>query len=242
MAQLCLRFEEPPLSVGNIEAAFKTVHRRLKARMPLPSIEIEFYPSVGANHSATLEGQVLRVRISDMFIDAPLEVLESLATILLSRIYRKKVDPHHHRNYRSFTMSEEMIERSQRIRSKRGRRPRTSGPIGINWNLETLFDELNALYFKDALPKPTLSWTPRKARTVLGRYNYDDDTIFISRFLDSTAVPDYVIEYILFHEMLHLKHQPRISNLREIVHTAEFRKEERHFEYYVEANNWLKEN
>ena len=242
MSQLCLRFEDPTPSVGSLEVAFKTVHRRLKPRTPLPSIETEFFPYVGANHSATLEDGVLRVRVSDMFVTAPLEVLETLATILLSKIYRKKVDPQRHREYRRFTMSEEMIERSRRVRSERGRRARTTGPIGLHRNLETLFNELNARYFEGALRKPALSWTPRKARSVLGRYNYEDDVIFVTRLLDSTTVPDYVLEYILFHEMLHVKHEPRISGLREIVHTPEFREEEKQFDYYEEANDWLKEN
>ena len=242
MSQLSLRFEEFPPGVGNLEFAFKTVHRRLKPRTPLPSIESEFFPSVGANHSATLEDGVLRVRVSDLFAQAPLEVLETVATILLSKIYRKKVDPQDHREYRRFTMSEEMIERSRRVRSQRGRRARTTGPVGSHWNLEVLFAEVNARYFDGTLRKPELSWTPRKARSVLGRYNYDDDVIFISRLLDSKAIPSYVVAYILFHEMLHVKHQPRISNLREIVHTPEFRKEEKQFEHYDAANLWLKEN
>ncbi len=197
---------------------------------------------MAANHSATLENGILKVRVSDLFDDAPLEVFETLATILLSKIYRKKIDRRHHLDYRRYTMSGEMLARSRQARAERGRPARTSSPQGRVRNLDTLFDGLNKRYFEGSLRKPRVSWTPKKARRVLGRYDYATDVIFISRLLDSNHIPDYVVEYIVFHEMLHVKHQPRISNLREIVHTPELRREEKLFEHYDAANEWLKNN
>ena len=113
-----------------LESAFRKIHRELKPRTPLPAIETEFFPSVGANHTATLENGILKVRVSDLFADAPIEIFETLAVILLSKIYRKKVDPQHHKAYRRYTMSHQMLERSRQARSERGRRLRTTGPQG----------------------------------------------------------------------------------------------------------------
>ena len=228
--------------MSDLEAAFRTVHRRLRPRTPIPTIETRFVASVAANHSATLEDGVLKVRVSDLFDDAPLEIFETLATILLSKIYRKKIDRQHHLDYRRYTMSGEMQARSRQARAERGRPARTTSPQGRAWNLDALFDDINERYFEGALRKPQLSWTPGKARRILGRYDYTTDVIFVSRVLDSNKIPGYVIEYILFHEMLHVKHQPRISNLREIVHTPELRREEKLFEHYDAANEWLKNN
>ena len=242
MSQLSFRFEPPNGDIANLKAAFKTVHRRLKPRSSIPVIETEFFPYVGANHSAVLENGVLRIRVSDMFINAPKITLETIAIILLSKIYRKKIDPEHHREYRRFTMSEEILERSRLLRSIRGNRTKMVGPVGQHRNLERLFDDLNSYYFAGALRKPALSWNSRKTKSLLGRYSYDDDVIYISRLFDSDGIPNYVVEYVLFHEMLHLKHPPKISNLREITHTPEFRQEEKQFKYYEEANHWLNEN
>ena len=223
----------------DLSSAFAVVHRQIKPRTPLPEIETEFFPSVGANHSATLEEGKLRVRVSDLFVDAPTRVLEALAWILLAKLYRKKIDRSYHLEYRRYTLSDEMLERGRETRSARGRPTRTHGVAGQNYNLDDIFDELNTDYFEGDLRKPELSWTARRARRSLGRYDFSQDVIFISRYLDSSHVPDYVIRYILYHEMLHVRFGSRISKLREIVHPPEFRREERQFEHFEAANAWL---
>ena len=223
-------------------SAFRRIHRQLKPRTPLPTITTEFYPSVGVNHSATLEKGVLNVRVSDLFLDAPADVFETLAAILLCKLYKKKIDPRHNRTYRRYTMSEDMLERRRLARTERGRRIRTTGPVGRFHDLAPLFESINTEYFRDALPKPELSWSPVRTRRVLGRYDFDRNVIFLSKSLDTPSVPEYVVQYVLFHEMLHVKHGTRIRNLRKIVHTPEFRREERRYEFYDAANAWLKDN
>jgi len=66
------------------------------------------------------------------------------------------------------------------------------------------------------------------------------NTIFVSRFFDSADVPLAVTEYVMFHEMLHVKHQSEVRDSRLIVHTSEFRTEEKRFAHYEEAKLWLK--
>jgi hypothetical protein len=44
----------------------------------------------------------------------------------------------------------------------------------------------------------------------------------------------------MFHEMLHVKHQSQVLDSRLIVHTREFRVEEKRFGLYNEAKLWLK--
>jgi predicted metal-dependent hydrolase len=238
--QLALDFPPETSPALVLESAVRRVHRQLKPRTPLPTIRTEFFASVGANHSATLEDGTLSVRVSDLFADAPADVFETLAAILLSKIYRKKIDPQQNRAYRRYTMSESMVERTRRARSERGRRTRTTGPKGKFYDLEPLFNQINQEYFGQELHRPELSWTARKTRSLLGRYDFDQDVIFISRTIDSPEVPEFVLRYILFHEMLHVKHGTTIQNFRELVHTPEFRREERQFEFYDAANDWLK--
>jgi hypothetical protein len=225
--------------VTTLEAAFREIHRTLKPRTPLPVLKAEFFPSVGANHSATLEDGVLRVRVSDLFLDAPRDILEAIAVILLSKLYRKKIDTRHRVIYRRYTLSPEMLDRSKRIRSERGRPGRTTSPKGQYYDLDQLFQSISTRYFAGSIRKPTLSWTQRRPRTVLGRYDFDGDIIFVSRFLDSEKVPLHVVEYILFHEMLHVKHGTELRKLREIKHPPAFRKEERQFAQYRAAQEWL---
>jgi predicted metal-dependent hydrolase len=75
---------------------------------------------------------------------------------------------------------------------------------------------------------------------VLGRFDITHNTIFLSRLFDSPSVPLYVAEYVLFHEMLHVKHQSRVQDSRLMVHTPEFKEEEKRFARYADAKLWLK--
>jgi predicted metal-dependent hydrolase len=57
--------------------------------------------------------------------------------------------------------------------------------------------------------------------------------------LDSPEVPEWFVEYILFHEMLHIKHAARIIKGRRYYHTPAFRAEERTYPRYEQAQEWL---
>jgi predicted metal-dependent hydrolase len=225
----------------DLELIFKTAHREIRPRTPIPEIRIEFFPFAGLNHTARLQENRLKVRVSDIFKDAPAEVYRSLALILLARLYRKKIDSSYHRTYRTFILTEDIQERARIARTDRCRLTQTRGSLGRHMDLNQMFDVLNEQYFANALTKPRLSWTARKARYVLGRYDTTHHTIFISRVFDSPEVPPYVVQYVMFHEMLHVKHQTRVRDSRLIVHTPEFKTEEKQFLQYREAKLWLEQ-
>lgn len=224
----------------SLESIFSTAHRQLRPRSPLPDIKVDFFPFAGLNHTARLNEGRLTVRVSDIFADAPFEVYHSLALILLAKLYRKKVDTSYHNTYRSFILQSEIQERARAVRSARCRVNRPRGARGRHIDLEELFDNLNHRYFSGSIDKPQLSWSARKARFVLGRYDVIHHTIYVSRLFDAPGIPAYVVEYIMFHEMLHVKYQSRVRHSRVIVHTPEFKTEERNFPQYQEAILWLK--
>jgi len=224
----------------DLESIFKTAHCELRPRTPIPEIQIEFFPFAGLNHTARLHKNRLLIRVSDIFTDAPADIYRSLALILLGKLYRKKVDGSYHREYRTFILSEPIQERARIIRNNRCRLTRTRGSQGRHVDLDSIFGRLNAAYFRNALIKPRLSWSAKKTRYVLGRFDITHNTIFISRLFDSPDVPIAVTEYVLFHEMLHMKHRGRVQDSRLIVHTPEFKAEEKQFPQYREATLWLK--
>jgi predicted metal-dependent hydrolase len=104
-----------------------------------------------------------------------------------------------------------------------------------------MFDRLNEQYFENELRKPDLSWSAKRTRHVLGRFDVTHNTIFISRLFDSPHIPIGVAEYVMFHEMLHVKHQCRVQDFRLVVHTPEFKADEKRFDRYREAKLWLKQ-
>ena len=224
----------------SLESIFSTAHRELRPRTPIPEIKVEFFPFAGLNHTARLNEGRLTVRVSDIFTDAPPEVYRSLALILLAKLYRKKIDSTHQTTYRAFILQNDIQERARAVRTERSRVTTGRGSRGRHVDLEELFNRLNARYFEGRLDKPRLSWSARKSRFVLGRYDATHHTIFLSRLFDAPSIPAYVVEYVMFHEMLHVKHQSRVRHSRIIVHTPEFKTEERNFPHYQEAKLWLK--
>jgi hypothetical protein len=224
----------------NIESIFRTAHRELRPRTPIPEIKVEFFPFTGLNHTARLNDNRLAIRVSDIFTDAPAEIYHSLALILLAKLYRKRIDQYHHRTYRTFILSDPIQTRLRIVRGDRCRRARIRESQGRFIDLGAMFDQLNAQYFDNGLAKPLLSWSAKKTRYVLGRFDITHNTIFLSRLFDSPDVPVCVTEYVLFHEMLHVKHQSRVEESRLVVHTPEFKVEEKRFAHYNEAKLWLK--
>jgi predicted metal-dependent hydrolase len=223
-----------------LELIFATAHRQLRPRTPLPEIKIEFFPFAGLNHTVRLHENRLAVRLSDICTNAPTEVYQSLAFILLARLYRKTIDGLYYRTYRCFILAEDIQEKARLARTQRSRHLRLTNARGKYVDLESLFNRLNHEYFQGSLARPRLSWSARKSRYVLGRYDATHNVIFISRIFDARNLPAYVIEYVLFHEMLHLKHQSRIHASRMMVHTPEFKAEEKTFRDYERAKLALK--
>jgi hypothetical protein len=219
---------------------FQSAHRELKPSAPLPVVHTEFFPFAGLNHTVRLRDNRLLVRISDLCTDAPDGVLHSLALMLLGKLYGLSVDAAHRHRYRRFILGREIQERAMAARANRGRRPRVAKIPGRHRNLESAFDRLNAEYFAGRLERPGLSWTVKRARHILGRYDATHRAIVISRIFDSPAVPDFVVDFVLFHEMLHMKHQVQSDGCRLVIHSAEMRAEERSFRHYAAARDWLR--
>ena len=110
---------------------------------------------------------------------------------------------------------------------------------GRVYDLDRIFARLNRRYFHGHIEKPTITWSQRRTRRILGHHDRVHETITISKTLDSVDVPEWFVEYILYHEMLHIKHPARLVNGRRYYHTAAFRSDERRFQRYDEAQQWL---
>jgi predicted metal-dependent hydrolase len=57
--------------------------------------------------------------------------------------------------------------------------------------------------------------------------------------MDRPNVPQYAVEYVLYHEMLHVKHPTRRSGCSLVSHSPEFRAEERLFSEFNRARKAL---
>jgi hypothetical protein len=219
--------------------AFRQLDRSGK-RCPsdVSAIEVRFYPYAGSHHTIRVRAGRVYVRLSDLFRSAPPEVIRSLAFLLVARLLSRKVPRDHERIYRSYAFSPQLLRASDIARRQRGRKV-ISSATGQVYDLERLFARLNRRYFDGEIEKPVLTWSKRRARSILGHHDAAHETITISKILDAREVPEWFVEYILFHEMLHIKHPARIVNGRRYYHTAAFRAEEQSFPRYQHAQEWL---
>lgn len=112
-------------------------------------------------------------------------------------------------------------------------------PQGNCYNLDKLFEKINYEYFASALTKPRLVWSQIKTYRKFGHYEPARDRIVMSSTLDDPSIPEFVIEFVLYHELLHKLHGAKWVNGRSRVHTREFRACESQFKLYIEAEGWL---
>ena len=206
----------------------------------IPVIDVRFYPYAGLRHTIRVRSGQVYVRLSDLIKDCPPEVMRSLAFVLVARLLGKKVPVVHERVYRDYSLTPEVMRSSDIARRHRGRKMISSAQ-GNNYDLDKMFSKLNRRYFDSGLEKPTLTWSQRKTRSILGHHDRVYETITISKSLDSAQVPDWFVEFILYHEMLHIKHAARMINGRRYYHTTAFRQDERRFARYEDAQRWLEQ-
>jgi hypothetical protein len=241
MKQLSLFDEVEPPVLEAVCEIFAESHRELRIARECPAIHVEFYPFVGINHTIRIRHGELFVRLSDLFQYAPEPVIKVLSLILLSKLFRRRIHPGISRTYQEFVNSAEMKRKSQLTRSKRGRKLLLD-PQGRHFDLTALYDQINAEYFDSNLKRVNLGWSLRKSRRILGHFDPSHQSITISRLFDDVHVPEYVVSYILYHEMLHARFSVSSNFDLRNQHSPQFKKEEKKFKLYQESTGWLKKH
>ncbi len=203
-----------------------------------PNFFVEFYPYANLVHTIRLREDSAHVRLSDILRAAPLEVMESAAAILLGRLYRRRAPRELLALYRNFSVERGTHRRVLAMRLRRGKRIH-SGPTGTTHDLTPMFSQLNLTYFRGRLRRPRLGWSVRNWRAQLGCFDPGLDQIVINTRLDRPGVPPFVVEYVLYHEMLHLRHPIKVASCGLQAHSAAFRAEERRFSDYERARKFL---
>jgi hypothetical protein len=178
-----------------------------------------------------------RVRIHRMFAGVHRTIVRALARYVV------------HNDRRASGVLGDYIERNKHIIRMQPRRPRqvTIRTTGRHHDLREIFDELNTQYFAGRMDA-RITWGPsvsrrRRRRSIkMGSFSVEDRVIRIHPALDQATVPRYFVAWIVFHEMLHGKHEVTRVGGRRCFHTKEFLADERTFEHYDRAFAWEKRN
>ena len=218
---------------------YARVFREIKPRTKPPAIRVEFRPFANADSFIRVTEAGLHVRVADVFEGAPAPVTEALAHILLGKLFRRPIARAYTHRYRLYLNRRDIRQRMHVVRQIRGRKF-ISGPVGDHHNLEHIFEDLNARFFDCLMGRPLLGWSRGASRSMLGHFDPSHNAIIISRIFDTNRLPRLGLEYVLFHEMLHLRYPVDHRGVRRRVHTREFREAEKKFPQLGQAKEILK--
>jgi predicted metal-dependent hydrolase len=218
---------------------FHQSYRELRPLTPIPELTVEFFPFASINNTIRMREGKLRVRLSDVLEGAPGTVIQAIAHILLAKMYRQNIGREHSTRYRRYISSHAITQKAHLLRQIRGRK-RIESAHGRTYDLETIFDRLNSRFFHGLLARPRMAWSRGLSRSRLGHYDPAHNAIVVSRVFDHTRVPRAAVEYIVYHEMLHLKHPVKLRGSRRCIHSREFQAEENLFPELEKAKWFLR--
>ena len=131
------------------------------------------------------------------------------------------------------------IDYSQKLNTKKLK------PHGQYYNLQTVFQTLNEVFFQGKLSLHITWFTKpiyhKRRSCTFGSYERSLQLIKINEVLDSSLCPSYFIYYVVYHEMLHHICPMYFDSAgRRCVHTKYFKERERQFPFFAQAKKWEK--
>ena len=212
--------------------------RSVKKQISSGRVGASYHPYKELKHTWRSSGGVLNFKVSDYLKGVDGEVMESLAWYLVCRAERKECPDGRARAY------------SEHVRSKAFWAPRRDMYVGRARNLSfrsrgdardlgAVFDYVNSFYFDGRIDRPDLAWSRESPRTRMGFYHMPLGILAVNKALDSERVPRYVLEFVVYHELLHGTISPLRSGSRQVCHTPEFRELEKRFARHDDAQTWL---
>lgn len=219
----------PPtdLSISELSDHLLDLFQRLNAR-PARTCQIEFYPYSRFSSTIRLRDDTIKIRLSDLLSDAPQPIVEAFGVKLVYKISGRTTPRSVSERCRHFVNSPETLKRERHLRRQRGRK-RVRPEAGDVFHLGGLFEDLNRRFFENSLKVDQLGWSLTKSKRRLGHYDPAHHAIVVNQRLDNPLVPEYVVSFILYHEMLHAHFALRDTPQNRRIHDVRFRNaEQRH--------------
>src|SRR3569623_1579046 len=177
-----------------------------------------------------------RLRLHKMFVGAAPRIFRALARYVVLNARRAS------------QLLGDYIEKHQHVIKRHERKPRPfrGRTAGRHHDLQVIFDSLNAERFESKLDA-RITWGPVTARRArrsikMGSFAVEDRIIRIHPILDQDDVPAFFIRWIVFHEMLHGRHDIVRKGRRRIFHSPAFIADEQSYPDFARATAWEKAN
>ena len=123
-------------------------------------------------------------------------------------------------------------------------------PVGEEHRLDEIATRVIAEHLSEDLrgrQVPSITWTPKKRSTArrglrLGSYDASRDLVRIHSVLDQAAVPEHVVAFVIYHELLHAVIPSKRVGRRLIHHGADFRRREASHPDFLRVTQWEKDH
>lgn len=211
------------------------LHKQLEVRSG-KKIRLKINDNRSTMLSVRWDPDYTKVSLHKMFLNAPDNIMDALACYIQKQ---HKVLPLHIKIF-----IEENLKKLDYSHQVENHKLEHKGKI---YNLQTIYDEINRDYFNGKLDL-NITWYGyhkqlNRSRIIFGLYSSTLKLIKINRLLDHPNVPEYVVWYVVYHEMLH-HICPAYRDTKGIyrIHSKEFKELEIKFRYYYLAQRWIKEN
>ncbi len=204
------------------------------------NIKKKVHLKINDNRSTMLsvrwESDCTRVSLHRMFLEAPNNIMDELACYV--RRESKSISP----SVRAFIENNlKNLDYTHLVN------PSKLVSKGRFYDLQAVYDKINQEYFNNEL-KLFITWFGKhlqknRTRVTFGLYHDPLKLIKINRLLDSSVFPDYIVNYVVYHEMLH--HVcPSYYDEKGIhrIHSKEFKEREELFKEFNQAQSWLKQH
>jgi hypothetical protein len=192
------------------------------------------------NHSTMLsvkwEPDCTKISLHRMFLEAPRNIMQELACYIdgqrenIAPVVKAYIEDNLKRyDYRDRVDNQQLYSQ------------------GNVYNLKKIYNELNQIYFGGKLDL-NITWYGKlvqrnRSRVTFGLYHEPLKLIKISRMLDNPSYPDYLVSYVVFHEMLHDACPAYVDEKgMHRVHSKEFKEREKEFRHFDLAQKWIKKN
>lgn len=186
--------------------------------------------------SVRWEPDYTKVSLHRIFLRAPQNVMQALACYLKQedRIIAPTIKAFIEDNLKKLDYSHQLDKR--KLYSQ-----------GHVYNLQHIYNDINKEYFNNRL-NLYITWfgnaiQRNRTRITFGLYHDPLKLIKINRMLDSPSFPDYLVSYVIYHEMLHHVCPSYVDEKGlNRVHSKEFKERESQFRHFDLAQDWIKKN
>lgn len=218
-----------------IKMQFLNLQRELEASAGMP-LQLKINDNRATMLSVRWDSHCTKVSLHRIFLHAPKNVMESLVC------YIKQESDHLHPNVKFFIDDNlKKLDYSSRVDRRK------LNIKGSHYNLKEIYDRLNREYFDNQVDL-LITWFGAakyrcKSKLTFGLYFDPLRLIKINRFLDNHFFPDYVVSFIVYHEMLHHVCPAYYdAQGKQQIHNKEFKRRESQFKQYHLAQKWIKEH